>query len=86
MSMTKAEEKIMKRKSHTMRRRVMKAPHDELTRLIVSAEERPGVREVMEVYQHYRTVEEAARPYSQLIGLRRIVSLSDGTSSSIERE
>ncbi len=76
----------MKRKSQGMKRRATTKPHDELGRLIEAAQERPGVREAVEVYQHYRKVEEATRSYNQLARIRRVVSLSDASSSIVGAE
>lgn len=58
----------------------------ELNELIQTAQKQPGVREVMEVYQYYQTVEKVTRFYAQTIATKRIVYLSDGTNSAFTKE
>ena len=62
------------------------AKNQGLAKLIQKAQRQPGVQEVMEVYRQYQVVENAARPYSQLISVKRIVSLSDKSSADIGGE
>ena len=58
----------------------------ELKDLLQAAQEQPGIREVMEVYQYYQTIEQVARLYTQAIATNRIVYLSDGTNSASIKE
>ena len=58
-----------------------KGEEDPLARLIREAQAQPGIEEVMNVYRQYAAIENAAQPYSQLIDVKRIVSLSDNSTA-----
>lgn len=66
--------------------RRLAAPEEQaeaLTELIEQARRQPGVAELMEVYEGWQSVDEAARPYLQTMATRQIVSLSDNSGPCV---
>ena len=45
------------------------------------ARNQPGVAELMEVYRQYQIVEQAARVYQKLFGVKYVISLSDSSKA-----
>lgn len=50
---------------------------DEASRILQQALERPGVREMMSVYQQWESLCRAARPYCQAVGRKTVIALAD---------
>jgi hypothetical protein len=49
----------------------------ELSDLLRQALQQPGVRELMAVYEHWKTLENVAQSHCQALGMRRIISTSN---------
>ncbi len=58
----------------------------ELAELIEAARKQPGVAELMDVYQQHQVIEQTANAYQALFGVKRIVSLSDGSKNIVSDE
>jgi len=52
----------------------------EVTKLLEQALKEPGVKELMDLYDSWRTLEEAAWPYRQAMAVRTIVSASNSST------
>ena len=52
--------------------------------MLAQALQQPGVREFIEVYESYKAVEAAARPYQQAMATKKIVSTTN-TSGPVVR-
>jgi hypothetical protein len=72
---------IMPRRPKLIRKGSKASTQKELRELIDAARKQPGVAELMDVYQQCQVVEQAATAYQKLFGVKRIVSLSDGSRS-----
>jgi hypothetical protein len=55
-----------------------------VSELLEEALRQPGVREAMEVYQNWRELDEAARPYRAIAGVRTVVSASNNSVPTAE--
>lgn len=60
-----------------------KADAAELSELLEQALKEPGVKELMDLYDSWRTLEDAARPYRQAMAVRRIISASNSSTPII---
>jgi hypothetical protein len=52
----------------------------QLSRLIQEAVSKPGVKDVIAVYEAWRRFDQAARPYQQATAVKRVVSASNVSS------
>jgi hypothetical protein len=53
----------------------------DLSELLEEALKRPGVREVMEVYQSWTRADEVLRQYRRVLAVQRVVSASASSAS-----
>jgi hypothetical protein len=49
----------------------------ELSDLLKPALQQPGIRELMAVYENWKTLEDVVRPHRQAMGVKRIISVSN---------
>ena len=57
----------------------------ELSDLLRQALEQPGVRELMAVYKHWKTLENVAQSHRQALGVRRIISASNVSGPTVRQ-
>jgi hypothetical protein len=55
------------------------------SKLIEAALSQPGVREVMAVYNHWRTLEDVAQHQSKALGVKRVISASNSSGPIVRR-
>ena len=61
------------------------ARSEQVSELLQRALSQPGVREVMEVYDHWQARNRAAEPYMRAMSAKQIVSLSNCSEPSGEQ-
>ena len=57
----------------------------ELSDLLRQALQQPGVRELMAVYEHWKTLEHVAQSHRQALGVRRIISASNVSGPTVRQ-
>ncbi|MBM3971000.1 MAG: hypothetical protein FJ302_14255 [Planctomycetes bacterium] len=55
----------------------------ELVELISEAAKQPGIQQLMEVYQQWKPYEAVARAHQQLLGIHRVVIVSNSSGGSV---
>lgn len=57
----------------------------ELSDLLRQALQQPGVRELMAVYENWKTLEDVVRPHRQAMGVKRIISASNVSGPAVRQ-
>jgi hypothetical protein len=84
------DEIVERRRSHMRKAKKNKKDSSntrpqELSDLLRQALQQPGASEFMAVYEHWKTLDDAARPYRRAIGMKRVISASNTSGSIVRR-
>lgn len=56
---------------------------NELVELINEAAKQPGIQQLMEVYQQWKPYEAVARAHQQILGIHRVVIVSNSSGGNV---